>query len=116
MAKNRVKKPAKFDGLNEADKRNIRRVLRQAWSWSYSRRLVVKRCTLPNGFSRCEKCKKRVARVTVDHIARCGEVDQGNFIKRLFVASNKMQGLCDDCHKTKTREERIKSKLDKDFY
>ncbi len=119
MAKRRSKpKIEKFDGLNDQDKKNIRRVLRQAWSWSYSRRLVVKRCTLPNGFARCEKCRERCPIVKVDHIKQVGDVGP-NYIAKLFVPSNKMQGLCKKCHDKKTKEERKaarKAKPIDDFY
>lgn len=113
MAK-RKKKVAELpnvDGFGAKDAKRIRTALRQVWSWSYPRRLVVKRCLLPNGFSKCEKCKEVVAKVFVDHIKQVGDVDNG-FIKRLFVSSKKMWGLCKKCHDPKTQAER-KAKRDK---
>lgn len=41
----------------------------------------------------------------VDHINRVGDVDAG-FIERMFVPSNKLQGLCHKCHGLKTKQER----------
>lgn len=115
------KKPeiAIFDGFNDKDKKNVRRVLRQAWSWSYSRRLVVNRCDIGEGYSRCELCKLKVPKITVDHIKPIGVVDAG-FLMRLFVGSDKMRGLCTACHKIKTKLDikaikAAKSAID-DFY
>lgn len=110
----------KIDGLSAKDVEKIRRAIRQVWSWSWPRRLVVKRCLLPNGFSRCEQCKIKCAKIYVDHIERVGDVD-GGFIARLFVSSSKLQGLCNDCHKLKTKQERQDAKRESklnngDFY
>ncbi len=112
MAKRKKKEILpKVDGLGPKEIKQIRTALRQVWSWSYSRRLVVARCLLPNGFSKCEKCKEVVAKIFVDHKKQVGDVDEG-FIKRLFVASRYMWGLCKKCHDPKTRAER-KAKRDK---
>ena len=98
-------KEVKFDGLNPKEKANIRKALRQVWSWTYSRKLVVNRCLADNGFSKCELCKNICAKVYVDHIQNVGEVDAG-IIERMFVTSDKMQGLCKKCHDKKTKKER----------
>jgi hypothetical protein len=99
----------KIDGLSAKDVEKIRRAIRQVWSWSYPRGLVVKRCLVAGGFSKCEKCKKKCPKIFVDHIKRVGDVDAG-FIHRLFVPSKYMQGLCKECHKAKTNEERKAAK------
>ena len=100
--KTKKQKVLKFDGLNDDDVKKIKKVLRQVWSWSFSWRLVKKRCDIGGGYSRCEACRKRVPKVYVDHIKAVGTFDD-NFIKRLFVPSNQLQGLCNSCHKVKTK-------------
>jgi hypothetical protein len=99
------------DGLGSKNIAQIRTALRQVWSWSYARRLCVKRCLIEGGFSRCERCKATVPKIYPDHIIPCGDVD-GGYIKRMFVSSAGLQGLCKKCHDAKTREERI---VNKDF-
>lgn len=121
-AKRLVKvKPERIDGLSPKDVEKIRKAIRQVWSWSYPRMLVIRRCLLPNGFSRCEnpKCKQRCPKVFVDHIQRVGDVDAG-FLERLFCPSSELQGLCKKCHAVKTKQERKEvraavKKID-DFY
>ncbi len=98
-------KKQKIDGFGPDDSAKVRKALRQVWSWSYPRRLVKQRCLQPDGFSKCEKCGAIVANVVIDHIKNVGDVDEG-FIKRLFVPSNELQGLCKKtCHDPKTKEE-----------
>lgn len=96
-------KPDPRDCLNSDDAKKIQKALRQVWSWSYSRRLVLKRCDLGGGYARCEGCRKKVPKVHVDHIRAVGTFDGEGYIGRLFVSSSKMQGLCATCHKVKTR-------------
>lgn len=92
------------DCLNPDDVKKIIKALRQVWSWSHSRRLVIKRCDLGEGYSRCESCRKKVPKVHVDHVTAVGTFDDG-YIRRLFVSSNLMQGLCVLCHKIKTKKD-----------
>lgn len=103
------KKVEKVDGLGPDDIRKIRTAIRQVWHWSYSKKLVVKRCTDKKGYPHCELCKKRCPKIFVDHIKKVGDVDEG-FIYRLFVPSVMMQGLCKKCHDAKTKEERAKER------
>lgn len=112
--KKSVKKVQKFDGLGPDEIARIKTALRQVWSWSYSRRLVVARCLAKNGFSFCELCKKKCPKVFIDHITPIGTFD-GEYIQRLFVPSDQLQGLCKECHKVKTKADlhNIKSKRDK---
>lgn len=119
------KNDEKVDGLGPKDIARIRTALRQVWSWSYPRRLVVKRCLISDGFSKCEKCKQTCPKIYVDHIQNVGEVDAG-YIERMWVPSTKLQGLCKRCHDAKTKWERKSaakkplkppaSILDEDFY
>lgn len=99
------KKVQKTDGLGPFEIAKIRSALRQVWHRSLARKLCVARCTDSDGFSRCQKCRKRIPSLKVDHIIPCGEVDEGH-IKRLFCPSKGLQGLCHECHKVKTKGER----------
>jgi hypothetical protein len=100
----------KIDGLGPREIRDIRSSIRQVWHRSHARALCVKRCIGADGFSYCEKCKKRAPKVFIDHIETVGDVDAG-FIKRLFVPSKGLQGLCKKCHALKTKMERKRKKL-----
>ena len=105
------------DGFNDQDIKRIIPALRKVWSWSFSRRLVVKRCLLKNGFSKCEHCLKKCPKIFVDHIEAVGSFGVG-YIERLFVPSSQLQGLCKNCHKEKTKIDlkRIKEAQEKDFF
>jgi hypothetical protein len=108
------KKIARTDGLGPFEVKKIRSAIRLVWHRSHARRLVVLRCTGKDGFTYCEKCKKRTPQLKIDHIEAVGEVN-GGFIKRLFCPSKKLQGICKTCHDSKTREERAKLKKVKSF-
>lgn len=103
-------KPEKTDGLGPVEIRKIRTAIRQVWHRCHARKLCVERCVGPDGFSYCEKCKKRSPKVLIDHIKKVGDVD-GGFIERLFCPSKQLQGLCKTCHDAKTKEERAEKKL-----
>lgn len=94
----------KVDGLGPDDIKKLRTAIRKVWSWSRARKLCIERATGKDGFPRCEKCKKKVPKVFPDHIIPCGELDEG-YIKRMFVSSNRLQALCQKCHRIKTNEE-----------
>jgi hypothetical protein len=94
-----------IDGLNKKDIEHIRRVTRQVWGWSWPKKRCIARAKDLEGFPRCEKCKKRVPRIHVDHIKPVGLLDEGYF-KRLYCPSTKLQALCLPCHKIKTKRER----------
>ena len=99
-------------GLGPKERKRLRTMIRQAWHWtSDARRIVIKRCLFgKDGFSRCEACKKLCPKILVDHIERCGDIDDG-FIRRVFVSSDKLQGLCKKCHDLKTWEEKSCERL-----
>lgn len=99
------KKIEKTDGLGPREIQKIRAAIRLVWHRSHARALVVKRCVGKDGFSYCEKCKKRAPKIFIDHIVRVGDLN-GGFIKRLFTPSKNLQGLCKKCHDAKTKEER----------
>lgn len=96
----------RIDGLSSTDIAKIRSALRRVWMWySHSRQLVIKRCRISWGKYLCEKCTNIVNKIHVDHIVPVGKVDEG-YIQRLYVSSKGLQGLCEECHKAKTKEER----------
>jgi hypothetical protein len=101
------RKLQKSDGLGPLEVEKIRKALRQVWHRSYARKIVVNRCTGEDGFPYCEQCKEMTPKLKIDHIAKVGLVDEGH-ISRLFCPSTGLQGLCDNCHKIKTKEERRK--------
>lgn len=61
----------------------------------------------------CAKCKKwhPRAEVSVDHIKPCGSLnkleDLAQFVKTLFCEVDNLQVLCDKCHDTKSKEDRL---------
>ena len=117
MAKRRSVNKNKIDGWNPKDITRLRSAIRQVWSWSEPPKLVRKRCLLSNGFSKCEKCKKTVPKIFVDHIQVMGSVFGEGYLERMGAASDRLQGLCKKCHDAKTKIERMAaSKEDEDFY
>ena len=93
-------------GLGPAEIAKIRQANRQLWQRSsLARKLVVKRCLRPDGFSTCEQCNQTCPKVAVDHTNKVGLVDSG-YLERLWVSSNEMKGLCKSCHDKKTAQER----------
>lgn len=109
--KSKKKKTKKTDGLGPFEKQKIRNAVRLVWHRSLARKLVVDRCTDKEGFTRCEKCRKRTPKFKVDHIVEAGKVDSG-FIRRMFVSSKKLMGLCKRCHDIKTKAERAAKRKD----
>jgi hypothetical protein len=96
---------ATFDGMSLKDVERLRKYTRTVWGWSTPRRLCIARATDDEGFVSCEKCKKRVPRIFVDHIKQVGDMDDG-YLRRLFCPSTGLQALCKSCHAKKTKGER----------
>jgi len=100
------KHPANDGGLSPREIAKLRSGIRMVWQrTSHARKLVQKRCLTPEGFSKCEGCGTVVAKVAIDHIVPCGAFNSG-YIKRMFVSSKDLQGLCKTCHDAKTKKER----------
>lgn len=99
----------KVDGLSPKNVEQIRKAIRQIWSWSTPRKLCIERATGKDGFPKCEQCKKKVPKVYPDHKIKVGEVDSG-FLERMFTPSKNLQALCKPCHDKKTRLERAEAK------
>ena len=104
-----TKKVSPSDGLGPYEIAKIRSAVRQVWHRSRARKICVSRCTGADRFLYCELCGQRTPTLKVDHITACGEVDEG-FIKRMFCPSTDLQGMCNDCHKAKTKQERLDKK------
>ena len=96
------------DGYGPKERAMVHKAVRQVFTWSAAYREVKKRCKNAEGFYVCEKksCRKVVPTIAVDHIKAIGEVGGPNYIRRMFVNSKKLQGLCKACHGAKTRLER----------
>lgn len=103
----------RFDGLTPKNVAQLRAATRKVWSWSNPKKICLERSMHKDGFPRCELCKKKVAKVYVDHIVPVGELD-GGYFTRLFIPSTGLQALCKFCHDGKTRDERIVLKLKRD--
>lgn len=99
------KKLEHTDGLGPLEIKKIRSAMRLVWHRSHARKLVVKRCKKDDGFSYCEACGQMTPELKIDHVVQVGDVD-GGFLGRLFCPSAELQGLCKECHRKKTREER----------
>lgn len=110
-AKNEAKR---FDGFGPHLQAKIRSAIRQVWQHSsHARKLCVKRAELPGGYSRCEKCLKKVPKTFIDHIVPMGALLSPGFLERTGVSSKGLQALCGPCHKIKTAQDK-KSQID--FY
>lgn len=94
------------DGLGPRELKQIHKAVRQVWSWSRAHRLAKARAIDKDGFPVCEKCKRRVPKVQVDHMSPVGEVGGPYYIQKLFVPSKRLQCLCKRCHDPKTAGER----------
>ena len=89
----------------------IRSALRRLWLWSPERREALKAAWVV-GTKRpmlygCQACKRShsLKAVQVDHITPAGSLDDAEaFIGRLFVTVDKLQVLCEACHKAKTHK------------
>lgn len=98
------------DGLSPFLSQRYVQALRKVWrDSSEARKICVKRSALAGGYSRCEKCKKKVPKIFVDHIVPCGALGPG-YIERLSVSSAGLQALCDGCHKVKTKDDNARTK------
>ncbi len=100
-----VKKPRSL-------KQMIMSALGKVWMVWHGRNEVKRRCKVPNKtrWWACEICKRETERIEVDHIQPIvkpedGFVDWNRYIEAKFVEADKLQGLCHECHQTKSKEE-----------
>ena len=65
----------------------------------------------------CNKCKKWFPdkQINIDHISPAGELNKADdlpgFVERLFVEESGLQGLCQNCHNEKTKQEKEQLKI-----
>ena len=95
-------KAKRIDGLGTYEITKISSAVRQVWQRSLARQIAVKRCTQSDGFLKCEHCGVVAPKIKIDHIIPVGSLKDG-FMERLFCPSTGLQGLCNDCHKAKTK-------------
>lgn len=97
----------------------IKSALRKAWLTSPERNAVKKQARVGRGVYRCKGYKRRSHKVSakevcVDHIEPVVNPSTGfttwdELVDRLFVTEDKLQVLCKECHKQKSKDERINS-------
>lgn len=86
--------------------------LGRVWMFWPGRLEAKKRCKVLNktGWYKCEKCKQEREKIDIDHIhpivkPEDGFIDWNTYISSKFVEADKLQGLCRECHKAKSKEE-----------
>lgn len=99
------KKAPHSDGFGPRERQRVTNAIRNVWYQCRARKLVIQRCTDRRGYTWCEKCGQRTPKLKTDHIEPCGAVDSVGYIQRLFCGSDKLQGLCKECHDIKTYAE-----------
>lgn len=86
--------------------------LGKSWMMWAPRNEVKRRCKHPTkaGWFTCEICKAAREKLDIDHINPVVPVEEGfttwdQYIASKFVQADKLQGICKDCHKEKTKKE-----------
>lgn len=82
----------------------------KVWMWWEPRQEVKNRCKIRTGWWKCETCKRETERLEIDHIEpvilpKDGFIDWNTYIASKFVTSDKLRGICRECHQQKTKEE-----------
>lgn len=113
LSKPKKEKAKPIDGLGSVELMKLRNAMRQVWQRSKQWKEVKKRCTDSEGYYRCELCNERVPKIKVDHIVAIGDMLESGFIERLMVPSTGLQGICDQCHKEKTKLDNAKTRAKK---
>jgi len=112
-----MKKPPLSSLTPEEYEKRLKKIilagLGKAWLFWPVRAEVKRRCKDPNrpGWFICELCHQSREKLDTDHIEPCvspvvGMVGWSEYIERRFVFSaDKLQGICKDCHKAKSKQE-----------
>lgn len=86
--------------------------LGKSWMAWGPRNEVKRRCKVEGkaGWYRCEICKQEREKIEIDHVTPVVKPEEGflgwdNYIASKFVDASKLQGICRDCHRSKTKEE-----------
>lgn len=116
--KTRLTKKKPFSELSEEEKqKRLKQILLgglgKAWMFWPPRLEAKKRAKHPDksGWYICEMCKGEREKVEIDHVIPCVKPADGfttwdEYINSRFVSSaDKLQALCRECHKAKTKEE-----------
>ncbi len=106
-------------------KPKIMSALRKIWQYSPQRREALKRSKVridKLDYNRCEKCRKLVEKVQVDHQIPCVPTegfDSWDMVieRMLYVKTENLNVFCRECHGRKTTKEnkvrKVKKSLDK---
>lgn len=95
--------------------------LGKVWMWWPPRNEVKKRCKVEgkSGWFKCELCGQEREKIDVDHIRPVvpvsGFTTWDAYIAARFVTADKLQGICKDCHKRKTKVENAQRKINKEL-
>ena len=121
----KVKKPKLNSLSREEYEKRLKKIilagLGKAWMFWPVRAEVKRRCKDPNrpGWSICELCHKSVEKLDTDHIEPCVSPLMGfgtwdEYITRRFVFdASKLQGICRECHREKSKQENIERRMRK---
>jgi 5-methylcytosine-specific restriction endonuclease McrA len=116
----RKKKIKKF-----AYKGKLMSAARRIWLYSPMRKEALNRDKTPDGFHRCQGCKRLSEEVAIDHepsvVPLTGWDSWDNVLERLFCPAEQLHKLCHHCHSKKTaheassrKENRAKKNIKKD--
>jgi 5-methylcytosine-specific restriction endonuclease McrA len=88
---------------------------REVWRQSQVYQEVKRNTRIPgkSGWFNCQTCGRDTEKICIDHIVPVGKqptcyLDFGSWLVKLFCGSENLEGICSDCHKEKTKEERKK--------
>lgn len=84
---------------------------REVWRQSQVYQQVKKEHKSRPGWFKCASCHKEREVIKIDHIKAIGKqptnmLEFGPWLEKLFCSKENLQGLCNDCHKIKTKEDR----------
>ena len=86
---------------------------REVWRQSTSYQTTKKNCRVlgKSGWFKCQICSNEVEVIRIDHIKPIGKQPDkleefGEWLPKLFCEESNLQGLCNACHKQKSKEER----------
>jgi len=113
LSKKKTKAVA-IDGFGSVEQMKLRNAIRQVWQRSKQWGIVKARCKNDDGYFVCEERNTQVPKISVDHIVPIGDMLEPGFLERLMVPSSELQGLCDPCHKPKTKKDNATTKAKKE--
>jgi hypothetical protein len=114
-----MKKPALSSLTPDQYEARLKKILLaalgKAWMHWPPRAEVKRRCAIKerSGWFRCEICQQEREKIEVDHISPCIKPSEGfttwdAYINSRFVLdAKKLQGLCHECHKAKSKSENV---------